>query len=168
MCFVAEKDAHRRNAVFDDVDTKNGAWTDLVNAALKPVNAAIEAAKKSTSAADGKTRARAARELRCARARARAHALDCCAHSLRQRRLTWRPISDVAFRLGYAARNSSSPFGAYARLRRLVLRRHRATASGWRRSGRQPWEKCCHACLLCTVVRGLSCSMRTMLLHARD
>jgi hypothetical protein len=66
MCFVAEKDVHRRNAVFDDVDTKNGAWTDLVTAALKPVNAVIEAAKKTTNAADAKTRARAAREFKCA------------------------------------------------------------------------------------------------------
>ena len=50
MCFVAEKDATRRSAVFDD--QSGGSWADLSKAALAPVDeivAAIKAAEQTKS-----------------------------------------------------------------------------------------------------------------------
>jgi hypothetical protein len=64
MCFVGEKDGERRDAVFGD--EKGLSWSVFLAAALKPVEAAINASK--TLSSDGVQQhdaARAARELRC-------------------------------------------------------------------------------------------------------
>lgn len=64
MCFVAEKDGERRDAVFDD--EKGLSWSAFLAAALKPVDAVISASKTmSTAGVQQHDAACAARELRC-------------------------------------------------------------------------------------------------------
>ena len=66
MCFVAERDSARRDAVFDD--EKGLSWSAFLAAALKPVDAALSAAKTLASAGGLEmvsASSSAARELRC-------------------------------------------------------------------------------------------------------
>lgn len=64
LCFVAEKDGERRDAVFND--EKGLSWSAFLAAALKPVDAALSAAKTLAATGGGQQDvASAARELWC-------------------------------------------------------------------------------------------------------
>lgn len=142
LCFVAEKDCQRRDAVFAD-DT-GASWSALVKAAFIPVDAVTSAAAALVSSAGGREGEppNAARELGCVVTRC--HDERCCAD-------TWLLTSP--------GRSCSWRRGAYARWRHSASRQSRTTALGWRRPRRRPWATFSRACCRCTQARTLFCAV---------